>query len=53
MLMNYIMKLKISVVKMDKKKIKKELLELKSQKIISVNDKYRIQKLQQLLDKEI
>ena len=35
---------------MDKKKIKKELLELKSQKIISVNDKYRIQRLQQLLD---
>ena len=37
---------------MDKKKIKKELLELKSQKIISVNDKYRIQKLQQILDKD-
>ena len=36
---------------MDKEKIKKELLELKSQKIISVNDKYRIQRLQQLLDK--
>ena len=35
---------------MDKEKIKKELLELKSQKIISVNDKYRIQRLQQLLD---
>lgn len=37
---------------MDKEKIKKELLELKSQKIISVNDKYRIQKLQQILDKD-
>jgi len=37
---------------MDKEKIKKELLELKAQKIISVNDKYRIQKLQQILDKD-
>jgi hypothetical protein len=37
---------------MDKEKIKKELLELKSQKIISINDKYRIQKLQQILDKD-
>ena len=33
--------------------IVKELLKLKSKKIISINDKYRIQKLQQLLDKEI
>ena len=37
---------------MDKEKIKKELLELKTQKTISVNDKYRIQKLQQILDKD-
>ena len=37
---------------MDKEKIKKELLELKTQKTISVNDKYRIQKLQQILDNE-
>ena len=36
---------------MDKEKIKRELLELKSQKVISINDKYRIQKLQQILDK--
>jgi len=36
---------------MDKEKIKKELLELKTKKTISVNDKYRIQKLQQILDK--
>jgi|TARA_R110002167_G_scaffold312987_1_gene518701 hypothetical protein len=33
--------------------IVKELLKLKSKKVISINDKYRIQKLQQLLDKEI
>lgn len=32
------------------KKLKIELLELKKQKVISVNDKYRIQHLQQLLD---
>jgi len=30
-------------------KIKKELLELKTKKIISVDEKYRIQKLQQQL----
>jgi hypothetical protein len=34
------------------KQIEEELLQLKSQKIISVNDKYRIQKLQQILDKD-
>jgi hypothetical protein len=33
--------------------IQEELLKLKSKKVISINDKYRIQKLQQLLDKEI
>ena len=38
---------------MDKEKIQKELLKLKSQKDISVNDKYRIQRLQQLLDKNL
>jgi len=37
---------------MDKEKVKKELLELKTKKVISVNDKYRIQKLQQILDKD-
>jgi len=35
---------------MHKEEIQKELLELKSQRVISVNDKYRIQKLQQLLE---
>ena len=40
--------------KMSKREsIVKELLKLKSKKVISINDKYRIQKLQQLLDKEI
>lgn len=34
------------------KQIQEELLQLKSQKTISVNDKYRIQKLQQILDKD-
>jgi hypothetical protein len=34
------------------KQIQEELLQLKSQKEISVNDKYRIQKLQQILDKD-
>ena len=32
------------------KQITEELLKLKSQEVISINDKYRIQKLQQLLD---
>lgn len=32
------------------KQITEELLKLKSQEVISVNDKYRIQRLQQLLD---
>lgn len=32
------------------KQIQEELINLKSQEVISVNDKYRIQKLQQTLD---
>ena len=32
------------------KQITEELLKLKSQEVISINDKYRIQRLQQLLD---
>jgi hypothetical protein len=32
------------------KQIQEELINLKSQKVISINDKYRIQKLQQTLD---
>ena len=33
----------------EKEKLQKELSKLKSQKIISVNDKLKIQKLQQLI----
>ena len=36
----------------EKKKLQKELTELKSQKVVSVNDKLRIQKLQQLIFNE-
>jgi hypothetical protein len=36
----------------EKKELKKELSKLKSQKVVSVNDKLRIQKLQQLLFNE-
>jgi hypothetical protein len=36
----------------EKEKLKKELSKLKSQKVVSVNDKLRIQKLQQLLFNE-
>jgi hypothetical protein len=32
------------------KQIQEELLKLKSQEVISINDKYRIQRLQQTLD---
>ena len=32
------------------KQIQEELIKLKSQDVISLNDKYRIQKLQQTLD---
>jgi hypothetical protein len=32
------------------KQIQEELTKLKSQNVISINDKYRIQKLQQTLD---
>ena len=32
------------------KQIQEELINLKLQKVISINDKYRIQKLQQTLD---
>jgi len=36
----------------EKEELKKELSKLKSQKVVSVNDKLRIQKLQQLLFNE-
>ena len=36
----------------EREKLQKELTQLKSQKIVSVNDKLRIQKLQQLLFNE-
>ena len=35
------------------KQIQEELLKLKSQEVISINDKYRIQRLQQLLEESI
>lgn len=36
----------------EREKLQKELTQLKSQKVVSVNDKLRIQKLQQLLFNE-
>lgn len=36
----------------EREELKKELTQLKSQKVVSVNDKLRIQKLQQILFNE-
>jgi len=46
---NCIRRLRVNVVSVKIEKIKRELLELKTKKIISVDDKYKIQKLQQQL----
>ena len=46
---NYIRRLRVNVVSVKIEKIKRELLELKTKKTISVDDKYKIQKLQQQL----